>query len=1020
MSSATFNQDKELAEFFTDVEYLRDAFKNAVAAPTLTKRLLVIHGVGGVGKSSLLRMFRLHCKSVKVPVALASGDEAKSALDVLGRWTDDLKADSVAFPSFGKTFEHYRAIQAKVDERAKKAQDARGRAADIAGKATSKTAEAVGGALAGAAIGSVIPGIGTTIGGALGGVLGGMGAEALVDWLRGFLPKPDIDLLLDPAKKLTDDFLTDVAQAADKRHIVLMLDTFEQMTALDDWARDAAQRVGQVANLSHGVLFVIAGRALPDWSRAWQSWMANAQVEELKPMTEDNMRELVQRYYATMRGGEPNPAQVEAIIRFARGLPMVVTSAVQLWVKYGVEDFQSVKAEIVANLVDRLMEGVPSALIPALEAAAIVHWFDQPILRAVTGLVDVRDVYNELRRFPFVRVRVEGLALHDAVREIVDENVRAQDSERHRELHERAAAYFEKRLGQAETSEVSKDFGSLAERLGLERLYHRVRADEEAGIKLFQEMAEELVRYRLVNRLRALLNDANNYSLIHENSKLWTEYYKARLAHLEMRLDDAECMYQSVSGSDRVEPRLRAYALGDWGTILEKSSYLAVRGEKQALQVVTDGLATMPLTDGKRAALLLTISGIHMRLGQEDLAFHYAYESLEWLYENSSHDYYAILGALNRLKDIAFRFGDWKRALEFQKKGIEILDGIESNHPKAGFLGTWAVAWSWMGRYSESENNARYCLENLEKEGLPEATLGPLRDLGFALGAQERFDEATTAFRESIEVAQRVDQARRLSAPISEWFNLWYRGAMLAKQGRYLLAAGDLRHSLAISKRVVDNAYSSAPHFVLGTMHETRRKWKHAERHYNYAYDSRLKQKYFKSMGFTGLVRVKHAQGDYAAIPSLLAEAEQLAQQYEYNDHLVSLRLTQGMTTDKIETNGQTALDYFKQAMIYALRYNRFLLDEVLSGRPQGTPLRPIIPYCLARGEEGRRMLIALRDWWKTGVNDIGTPRPDTISPIPEGIPLLEAEHLAREREPGDGAPQKSVVEQIESALAGA
>ncbi len=62
-------------------------------------------------------------------------------------------------------------------------------------------------------------------------------------------------------------------------------------------------------------------------------------------------------------------------------------------------------------------------------------------------------------------------------------------------------------------------------------------------------------------------------------------------------------------------------------------------------------------------------------------------------------------------------------------------------------------------------------------------------------------------------------------------------------------------------------------------------------------------------------------------------------------------------------------------------------------------------------------MLIALRDWWQTDHNDIGTPRPDTISPIPEGIALLEAERLARKREPGDGSPQKSVVEQIENAL---
>ena len=102
------------------------------------------------------------------------------------------------------------------------------------------------------------------------------------------------------------------------------------------------------------------------------------------------------------------------------------------------------------------------------------------------------------------------------------------------------------------------------------------------------------------------------------------------------------------------------------------------------------------------------------------------------------------------------------------------------------------------------------------------------------------------------------------------------------------------------------------------------------------------------------LVRVKHAQGDIAAIPPLLAEAEQLARQYEYNDHLASLRLTQGHLA--WETGNQDeALAFYQHAMIYALRYNRFLLDELLSGRPQGTPLRPIIPYCLERGEEGRK-----------------------------------------------------------------
>jgi hypothetical protein len=56
-------------------------------------------------------------------------------------------------------------------------------------------------------------------------------------------------------------------------------------------------------------------------------------------------------------------------------------------------------------------------------------------------------------------------------------------------------------------------------------------------------------------------------------------------------------------------------------------------------------------------------------------------------------------------------------------------------------------------------------------------------------------------------------------------------------------------------------------------------------------------------------------------------------------------------------------------------------------------------------------MLTALRDWWQTGYNNTGAPRAETISLVPEGVSLLEAERIARANEPGDGSPQVSVVE---------
>lgn len=973
MSSPSIDQDKELAEFFTDVEHLREAFKDAIAAPTLTKRLFVIHGVGGVGKSSLLRMFRLHCKGVNVPVSLASGDEAKSAVDVLVRWADDLKADKVACPSFGKTYGHYRALQAKVEHEAGK----------IAGQAVKGATKTVIETAA-----STIPGIGPLL-----GKLGGTSVEALADILlsQGF-KRPDIDLLLDPTKKLTDDFLADMTKVADRRRVVLMLDTFEQMTALEDWACDVAQR------LPAKVLFVIAGRSLPNWSRTWDSWQRNAYVEELKPMTEDVMRQLIQRYYATMRGGQPDPKQVEAIIAFARGLPMVVTSAVQLWVKYGVEDFQSVKAEIVANLVDRLMEGVPNALIPALEAASIVRWFDQPILRAVMKQDDVRDVYNELRRFPFVRVRAEGLALHDAVREIMDENLRTQDSERYHGLHERAARYFEQRL----TKTTSEEAG----RVSLERLYHCVCADEESGISLFQEMAEELARYGLASRLRILLHEAESYTLMKENSRLWYAYYNANAAHLE-GIDNVGDILEKIISSHCAEAKLRGYALSDLGAIKKRSKWIFMPHGLQTLEhIVQSSNQLIPEHDPRRLLNTINLASGYHRLDQFDISREYYGQALA--IANEWGDRYVAASVHIYLADSYGREGNWQAMYACLADGFRYLPET-AKHSKThadlengfGFYSVWA------GSYLEAEKRSRKLLAYKKDLGEVEL-LGPLRDLGFASGLQGKFEESESFFRQALANSQSVTQD---IDPVTVSF--W--GGILVWQGKWDLAKEKLHEGENIPW-LCENSY------WLGRLYELTHDYAAAENAYQENVVKRPRRKHFLSAAITGLIRVKHAQGDYAAIPPLLTEAEQLAQQYEYNDHLASLRLTQGHIAweGKAPTwdNGfEAALHFYQHALIYALRYNRFLLDEVLSGRPQGTPLRPIIPQCLERGEEGRQMLTALRDWWQTGINDIGTPRPDTISPIPEGIPLLQAERLAREREPGDGSPQKSVIEQIEAAL---
>jgi len=79
-----------------------------------------------------------------------------------------------------------------------------------------------------------------------------------------------------------------------------------------------------------------------------------------------------------------------------------------------------------------------------------------------------------------------------------------------------------------------------------------------------------------------------------------------------------------------------------------------------------------------------------------------------------------------------------------------------------------------------------------------------------------------------------------------------------------------------------------------GMLEEVRNRLSKAEVSYREDLVRWTGRRYFECAALTGLVRIKDTQGDYTAIPPLLAEAEQLAQQCEYNDHLASLRLTQG------------------------------------------------------------------------------------------------------------------------------
>jgi tetratricopeptide (TPR) repeat protein len=549
-----------------------------------------------------------------------------------------------------------------------------------------------------------------------------------------------------------------------------------------------------------------------------------------------------------------------------------------------------------------------------------------------------------------------------------------------------------------------------------ERLYHRVRADEETGVKLFQEMAEELTRYRLVNRLRALLSDVNTYPLECKNSSLWRDYYNAQLAHLETRISFAENAFRIIGENTTIDPQLRSYALCELGKIKSTMGHVRIpNGLSELALIIEDSNKALPQLNSKRAENYVTLGIAYPHVGEIDIAHNYFEKAIK-LYQEIN-DMYGVASVFRAMLNMYGICGDWNRMFKSRSRGLDSLPvTAKDSIVYSALSGAFAVAWTLAGRYAEAEEHLRITLSINKKIGIIDI-VGSLEDLAITLGFQGKYSEAHKLFDEAIENTRDLYNREN---PVT----LNFYGMMLMREGTLGDAENVLLSSLAINEKLPPRRNPPENLHWIGLLYEIKREWQKAEEYNRKSLEYRwIGRQYYVCGALTSLVRVKHSQGDIAAIPSLLAEAEQLAQQYEYNDHLASLCLTQGHLTSpptpllKGEGSEVSALDYYKQAMIYALRYNRFLLDELLSGRPQGTPLRPIIPYCLERREEGRKILLALRDWWQTGVNDVGTPRPDTISPIPEGIPLLDVEKIAREREPGDGSMQKNVIEQLEAAF---
>jgi hypothetical protein len=217
------------------------------------------------------------------------------------------------------------------------------------------------------------------------------------------------------------------AQTAPRRRLVLLVDAYERMSALDDWIR-----TDLLPGLPGDTLTIVAGREPPgpDW-RADPAWRGLLRVVSLR-----NLRTEESRSYLKACGVDQ--AMHDRLVGVTHGHPLGLSLVADVIVAGGRAPIEPLTPDLVATLLRRFVDVVPvGERRSALEACALSRVTTEALLRDGLGLEDAHEAFAWLRDLSFVEAGSDGLFPHDLARDVLDADLRWRDPGGYKRLFRR-------------------------------------------------------------------------------------------------------------------------------------------------------------------------------------------------------------------------------------------------------------------------------------------------------------------------------------------------------------------------------------------------------------------------------------------------------------------------------------------------------------------------------------------------------------------------------------------------------
>ncbi|MCX4993516.1 ATP-binding protein [Streptomyces sp. NBC_00568] len=253
---------------------------------------------------------------------------------------------------------------------------------------------------------------------------------------------------------------------------VLLVDTFERCQGLEGWLWDRF-----LPKLPEGNLVVIAGRLPPDPVQTSDpGWADLLKVTAL--------RNLVPRDAAEFLRVRGVPRQTHAaLLSFTGGNPLALALAAAVTLKDATASPEWTPShDVIATLLPQLIGNIPDQQRRnALEVCAHAYITTESLLQAMLG-DDAPQLFAWLRHQPFVEATATGLFPHDAVRELLEADLRWRNPEGFSAMHHAMREHLLGRLRSAPETEMLQATGSLIYLFRTDRAMSDFNGWREAGL----------------------------------------------------------------------------------------------------------------------------------------------------------------------------------------------------------------------------------------------------------------------------------------------------------------------------------------------------------------------------------------------------------------------------------------------------------------------------------------------------------------------------------------------------------